>query len=336
MQHAELIVAYLKGELSGPQAQDFEQQMAADLALQQAVREYRILLEGFKGMQHESFRREVAAWDVDTEADEEGVQIMAYLEGRMSTAERVAWEQRLEREPRLARATAEYRQLMEGFKGMRQDDFAAEVQGWAKDLPAGEVAPESKLISIDRHKNSWWRYAAAAAVLALVAASFWLFGPFSGAQPTLADFRQDNYVEPAALMIRGEEEVLTEAARAYNRQEYPAAIAALQLITSRDSLFVAARYLEGHSYYRLGQYQQAVEAFTQSLDPPAGQNYDLRDFNRDNAAWTRILAELALLDAGPDPLVQQDLHAFLTTFLQQADRSDVYYAKALALQKMDL
>ena len=148
-------------------------------------------------------------------------------------------------------------------------------------------------------------------------------------------FLQDNYIEPTSVVTRGaEDELFTRASRSFDARDFAQAAELLGRVQESDSLFVQARYLQGHSYYQLGQYRQAVTAFSQSLQPPPGGDYDKGIFNPDNAGWTRILAQVQLLERGlgSETLLKQDLRVFMDRFMQQAYRSDVYYQKAQELE----
>jgi anti-sigma factor RsiW len=331
MQQTELIVSYIRGELTGPQHRDFEQRLLAEPALQAKVQDYRIILQGLKGLQYEAFQREISAWEVEEEMDEDRLLIMDYLAGDLSPAERIAFEQRLINEPALAQTLAEHRTLAAGFKAMRQADFENEVLEWSKNLPVAETDKTAKVIPLAKKRNTWWRYATAAVLLALLAVAIWQLGPVASGGPDLTAFSRDNYIAPAAIIERGNEATLDRAVAALESGDLIAAEVALKTISSADSLYATAQYYLGHTYYRSQRYVEAVSAFTNSLNAAAGSsNYNLADFNPDNAAWTRILAYLAASEETSD----STLRSYLADFLDQADRSDVYYQKARELETL--
>ncbi|PHN05610.1 hypothetical protein [Flavilitoribacter nigricans] len=333
MQQAELIIAYLKGELQGEQRQEFEQRLSAEPDLRSAVRDYRIILEGFKGLRHESTLQEISGWPLEATPDDQELLLMAYVEGTLDTDAREAFERTMDRDPDLRQRVETQMAISQGFKGLQHEAFAREVKGWAEALPGAETPKETKVVPLKRKSNTW-RYAAAAAVLLLIVAAFWLINVPGGEDFSYSAFRQENYIPPVDLTDRGNgEEVLAAAARDFNQGNYAASVEKLRTITSEDSLYVTARYWMGHGFYQLGQYDQAVAAFGQSLEPTAGITYDLRNFSRDNAAWTRILAQIARVDGEEDPGLRRELENFLTDFLENADRSDTYYNKALELQR---
>ena len=333
MQQAELIITYLKGELQEAQRQEFEQRLTTDANLRSAVKDYQTILEGFKAMRQEAGQEEIASWSLEEDPDEEAVLLMAYVEGRMAPAARQTFEQAMARDPELKRQVESQQAILQGFKGMQHEAFAAEVGQWAASLPRAGKTPEAKIVPLTSKKNSW-RYAAAAAVLILIAAAFWMLAPLGGDNFSYTAFRQEHYILPADLMDRGNaEDALIAAARDFRQKNYSAAIEKLEPIPTADSLFVTARYWMGHSYYQLGQYSQAVAAFSESLQPSGSTSYDLSNFNRDNAAWTRILAQVALMDENPAPSFRQELQNFLTSFLENADPSDTYYANGIKLRE---
>lgn len=333
MQQAELIIAYLKGELPEGQRQEFETRLAADPEWRAAVNDYRTILQGFKGLRHEATRQEIAGWSLADDPDEEEILIMAYVEGQMEPASRKAFEHTMAGDPALREKVDNQLAIIQGFKGLQHDAFAEEVSQWAKALPGAAAKPEARVVPL-RRRSGFWRYGAAAAVLILMVAAFWLLGPGGGDDFNYTAFIQENYIAPVDPSDRGDNQsVLIGAVQDFNRGNYPAAIEKLRTISSEDSLYVLARYWLGHSLYQAKQYAAAIEAFGQSLTPPTGNTYDLGTFSRDNAAWSRILAQLALWDENSAPEIGQQLQTFLNDFLETADRSDAYYAKGLELQE---
>ena len=333
MQEIATIIAYLNGELTGEPLTEFERRLATDPELQSAVKDYRVILEGFRAMRYETTRREIAGWQIGLQpADEAHELLMAYLEGRLDEPSVAALEDHLAADPDLRERLTHLRTAIQGLKGMRQEAFSEEVKAWADALPAQPEAPAAKVVALPKKNSRVRRYAAAAILLALVAVSLWIFQPFDGADFSYTAFRQDNYVEPAPFaLVRGNEATLGLAARAFARGDYDGAVESLLTIPASDSLFAIAQYLLGHSYYQSGQYRPAVEAFTQSLAASSDDRYDLRDFNRDNAAWTRILAQMSL--AEEDPRAGKQLQTFLSDFLEQADPADTYIDKARKLRE---
>ncbi|MEZ4992594.1 MAG: hypothetical protein R2824_19385 [Saprospiraceae bacterium] len=329
MQQTELIVAFIRGELTGPQRRDFEQRLLAEPALREKVQDYQIILQGLKGLQYEAFRREVAGWEPEEEIDDDRILIMDYLTGQLSPEAHAGLEHRLINEPELARRVEEYRTLAEGFKAMRQRDFEAEVRAWSKDLPADNKEDQARVVSLNRKQRAgWWRYAVAAVLLALLAVAIWRLAPGSGSGLDLTAFRQDSYIAPQTAIERGEEASLDQAKTAIGKGNYSEAERVLLSVPSEDSLYVSAQYFLGHTYYKIKRYDAAVSAFTESLNASQNGSYYLKDFNLDNAAWTRILAYLAASNDTTDPT----LRSYLTEFLDQADPTDLYYQKARVLE----
>jgi anti-sigma factor RsiW len=334
MEQAELIVAYLRGQLPEQQRQDFEQRLSTDSDLQLAVKDYQTILEGFKGIKHHVFEQEVGTWDTEEELDEEGGQILAYLQNKLNPSEKEAFENRMVSEPQLAEKVTNFQPLMEGFKSLRQDDFAAEVSEWAKELPSLESAPEAKVVPISNRRFKWRSYAAAAILLAVVAASIWLIGSFSDPNAAYMAFREANYIQPGVEAIRGEEETLSQAEVYLATGKYPAAVELLQSILREDSLFVEAQYLLGHAYYQMDEYQLAITTLSQNQVLSQGSTAANRQINPDNAGWTLIMAQLALFEQTADLTAKENLLNTLSTFLDAADRNDTYYAKALKLEQL--
>lgn len=330
MQQIESIIAYLTKSLPGQQRQAFEQELAGNTSLQEAVADYRLILEGFRGMRQEYFHREVRQWheaDIPEATDEK---IMAYLQDRLDEQERQEFEKEMAQDAEFAQRVATYRTMLQGFRGLEHEDFQAQATIWAQDLPLATKTPRPKKVIKLLARQPWWQYAAAAVVVALITAMIWLWAPIAnGGNPTA--FRLENYIAPGAnALVRGTATTLSEAARFFAKTEYEQALNTLGTITADDSLYLQARFLAGHSHYQLTQYSQAIAAFDEVLTPAFPERYNLRTVNRDNAAWTRILAQMALTTTGADPGI---LRQMLTDFLATANRSDTYYAKALALEQ---
>ncbi|MCB0376563.1 MAG: hypothetical protein KDD04_11635, partial [Sinomicrobium sp.] len=293
MQQTELIVAFIRGELTEPQRRDFEQRLLAEPALREKVQDYQIILQGLKGLQYEAFRREVAGWEPEEEIDDDRILIMDFMSGQLSPEAHADFEYRLINEPELARRVEEYRTLAEGFKAMRQQDFEAEVRTWSKDLPSGKEEDRARVVSLKRkHGIGWWRYAAAAVLLVLLAVAIWRLSPISGSGLDLTAFRQDSYIAPQTAIERGEEATLDMAKTAIGKGDYNEAERVLRSVSSGDSLYVPAQYFLGHTYYKMERYDAAVSAFNESLNASQNESFNQKDFNRDNAAWTRILAHM--------------------------------------------
>lgn len=330
MQQTELIVAYIRGELTETQLRDFEQRLLAEPALQAKVKDYQVILQGLKGLQHEAFHREVAGWELEDRSEKEQGEIMAYLTGEMGEEDKIIFKTRLTVDPELARKLGELRPLAEGFKAMRHEGFENEVKGWANGLTTKKTKPAAKVVPLAKRRNQWWRYAAAAILLALIAVAFWQLGPSLFGEQDLTAFQQQNYIAPAAAVERGSKTMLEEGVTAFEKGNYTLAVSALQSITAEDSLFVTAQYYLGHAQFKMERYREATAAFSQSLDAVEnGRTYQLGDFNADNAGWTRVLAQLAQSNGQDDTV----LYRLLAEFLDQADRTDVYYQKALELEE---
>jgi anti-sigma-K factor RskA len=193
MQQAELIITYLKGDLQGAQLQAFEQRLTTDANLRLAVKDYRTILEGFKGMRQEAGLEEIANWSLEEDPDEEDLLLMAYVEDRMAPAAREAFERAMARDPELKRQVESQQAILQGFKGMQQEAFAQEVGQWAEALPRAGQGPEAKIVSLKSKKNSW-QYAVAASVLILIAVAFWLVTPPGEDEFSYTAFRQENYI----------------------------------------------------------------------------------------------------------------------------------------------
>lgn len=325
----ESIIAYLNQTLPQQQRLAFEKEMAENTDLQAAVSDYRLILEGFRGLRHEHFEQEIAGWDTDATADKGTELILAYLQDRLDADERRHFEQRLQQDKDLAERVATYRTMLQGFRGLEHENFQAQAATWAQKLPLSNAPKRKKVVKLIA-RQPWWQYAAAAVIVALLTAVIWLWTPTlrSGSPIT---FRLENYIAPGSdALIRGQTTALSNAARYFAKTDYELALQELAAITPQDSLYVQAKFLAGHSYYKLARYTEAVEAFSQALAPGRESSYAVQNFNRDNAAWTRILAQMALTSAGAEP---ETLEQMLEDFLATANQADTYYSKALALQK---
>jgi anti-sigma-K factor RskA len=333
MQQAELIIAYLKGALPEAENRAFEQRLAAEPELAAAVKDYRTILRGFQGLRHAATRQEIAGWNTAEDPDDEEVMIMAYVQGKMEPAVLEAFERAIARDAALKKRVEDQRAIMQGFKGLQHESFAEEVARWAASLPAAETQAETRVVPL-RSRSGRWRYAAAAAVLVLIAAAFWLLAPGGEDPYSYTAFLEENYIEPADPADRGEAQaVLSMAIQDFNRENFDAASESLRAVPAEDSLFVLARYWLGHSLLKAERYQDAASAFGESLTAANDGAYDLTTFNRDNASWSRILAQLGVWNEDQSPAAREQLRSLLDTFLETADRSDTYYERGLQLQE---
>ncbi len=173
----------------------------------------------------------------------------------------------------------------------------------------------------------------AAGIAAIAAICFWLFFPFSD---PLDNFSQTTYIKPAIVgaSLRGESQnKLSNAHREYLLNNFSKSNELLSGIEPSDSLYLYSLLLQGHNHFRSGNFDAAISTFDQLIAraDPKGPYYRL---NIDNAGWTRILAIFSKYKKEQDPDLKTELLNAINTFKQRADESDVYFEKAVLLEKL--
>lgn len=222
-----------------------------------------------------------------------------FLGGRLSAAEKAAFEAQLASDPNLQREVAAYKKLFSGFQGLRDEHFAVQVAAWANAAKASGANP-AKTVGIGsapKVRSLYQRLAWAAGFLVLFgAAAMWM----QSQRYTDEALLQDAYVAPKSEATMGGE--AKEAGGAAQKQ-----------------------FEEAHQRYQAGDFGAAADRFAETLhlleQNPDGMDKLSLQFYLENTRWTLLLANFA---AGRIP--EADFVAGLETFAN--DPASEYAQKA--------
>ncbi len=231
--------------------------------------------------------------------------IESYLKGEMVDAERQAFEHQLASDEALQQNVAAYRQIFDGFKGMKEKAFAEEVAKWTEEARSrfDETATTRKVISSKPDAkviSLWKRVAVAASFILLIgmAAAWW-----NSQRYTNIYMVQNAYSPTLSSSTMGE--------------------TALQA-TELENTFEL-----GHQFFQNKNYMEAIQQFDQ-VTATLEANPELLDkltrkFYLENAKWTKLLAQFAAGD-----LTDEEFSARLDAFAN--DPASDYAEKAKSLQ----
>ncbi|MEM6345561.1 MAG: hypothetical protein AAF927_16835 [Bacteroidota bacterium] len=187
-------------------------------------------------------------------------QIDAYLNGRLSEADRSAFETQIAQDPQLAEEVALQKEATQLLLADRQRAFKAqlkEVAAKSKTAPVVEMK-ETPVVSL--WQQNWVRIAAA--VVLLIGLGFILW-PKSAAvsYPQMAEAYFEPY--PDRLQIRsGDDDSLTlvqEALLAYNQKDYDTVVNTLADLDENDPQYLLGRLYRANAYIALKQPAPAIE-----------------------------------------------------------------------------
>lgn len=243
--------------------------------------------------------------------------IEAWLTGQMDEATRQAFEAEMARDEKLRQEVEAYQKIFQGFEGLREENFASDVARWAasssshqtrdkqpKSMKSKKTATSKKRKSTQRPARRnlrplFIRLAAAAAVMLLLVAAFWVY---QSGQYTNEKLAHRMYVPLPSSNTMGASDEKGQA-----------------LLQSFE---------QAHELFRQGKYEEASEAFKafitslennrQALDPLTRQLY------LENAQWSALLSDFA---AGKIP---DDKMLKILPVLAR-DTSNAYSAKAQEL-----
>lgn len=225
--------------------------------------------------------------------------IESYLSGSMDAREREAFELQLEKDETLGHEVNAYRQLFEGFEGLKEEAFRQEVVKWTDAAQAASVSHKTKIVSLNPGRV-WRRFAAAAGILLLIGAGLiW----WTARQYATIYMVENAYRPPLSGGTMGNQ---TEEQN--------------KLVQSFES---------AHQNFQQGNYRQAIQQFNaviQLLQTNAVNPDSLtRRFYLENAKWTSLLAQFA-----NGRLTDEEFSAALDDFAN--DPASDYAEKAADLQ----
>lgn len=234
--------------------------------------------------------------------------IEAWILGEMDAVDQQDFETQLASDEVLQQEVAAYRKIISGLKGIREDQFAADVRKWAAEAQsAGNTRPVNngdQLLTVSRGaviRRMYRRIAVAASMLLVLgmASVWWISRQYA------------------------DEKLVTEA--------YVAPLNSGTLgVQEQQTGDLEKQFREAHRLFEAGDYGQAAPAFGTFIiglenSPDAFDNLTRKAY-LDNARWTSLLAKFA---AGQIP--EKQLMEELKTIAD--DPASDYAEKARELRK---
>lgn len=264
-----------------------QQEVEADQSFRLALEGYRPLFEGFQAARILLFRETINSWEADWQNAEETEAIEGFLAGNPAFQHLA---QSIEADPALSEKTDRQRQILEGFAAARTDAFQSALKSWEK----GDARQREPIV-----RRLWPRLAAAAAVALVILASgaFWYAGSHYSNEALVADY----YHQPSIG----------------NRMSADS--------PTKDEFI--ALFNDAHQLLYEKHYTEAIPAFEKLTALASSVEMDdlSRTYFMQNAAWSKLLAQLGAGQTGPE------FEAALAAIA--ADSTHEYHRQALDLQR---
>lgn len=260
--------------------------------------------------------------------------ILPYLNNELTSQDRNAFDQAMERDKNLAAEVELYRDLYEVHEVMEDEDLAATIQG-ASDTYFNTpiIAQSSDTIDLKESKkrpNTIFRsiLSIAAGFLLLLMLSIWWAEQNYSNEVIIAEFHQPILDDTQADKTKINE-TLKEGEKAFFQEDFTKAIALLSNLPETDSEdFYKGNFILAYAYFRNENYTQAINLFNQLSNqyypflPPTYKN-------KDKIRWTILLAHIGN-EQENEAFFRQELAYFLNS------KSEFYKKEAESLQaKLD-
>jgi hypothetical protein len=273
------------------------------------------------------------------------LQLRKYAKGELSPGERSAVEELLSRHPELGAELESTRQLIQAAERLERQrlvqliveiEARADRKGWLQALRVAISGAWRRfagyLTMPPRVPKLAWAVTAAALLVAI--AGYWWYLQSSD---VLYTFEKTAYISPPApeALRRGAQgHVFANAFREFESGNFRQSLHLLENIPDADSLYLFARVLEAHNYYRLGEYDRAIGLLS-GLEAASKDSAKYLIPNPDHVAWTRILALLSEFNQNKTANTKQNLQSALDQFIRTSENpSDTYYRKARELYSL--
>ncbi|NND31905.1 MAG: tetratricopeptide repeat protein [Saprospiraceae bacterium] len=235
--------------------------------------------------------------------------IEKYLSGQMESAEKLDFENELQRDPKLKSAFDQFKVIHDALEVEVEDNLRNQLI---------ELASRNKPLNQRRNWRLPYALALAASVLILLVAGTWWYLGKSLNDPAL--YAANEYVEYTRTNLRAEEpnRSYSDVFDFLNRQDSAAAIARLQQRINASPDDTEARFLLADLLYRSGKWQEAGALFLQITQ---GKSV----LWGEKAAWNYLVL-------AQQNIWNQDAEDILKSILSNTNHS--YHPKALKLEKI--
>jgi anti-sigma-K factor RskA len=262
----ENIELYLKGEMTPEESQAFETRMDSDPELAEEVQAYKVIFSGFSGLAGDQFKEKMASWAAEWQRSdqEETMLVEAFVKDELHPDLKRSVQERIQTDTAFAKKVDQYRIVLSGFEGMRDEAFKQTLTSWE----------EKKVVKQDttQHKANvrplFRRLAVAASFLLVISIGLkW----YAAANFNTATIAESAYFRPETGGTMGSQ-------------------------TPETVLLVEQQFAQAHDMMESLEYETAIESFDNvllSLDV-AGLSDSRKTAMRDNALYSKALALLAL------------------------------------------
>jgi tetratricopeptide (TPR) repeat protein len=188
--------------------------------------------------------------------------IESYFKGELPTEELKKFEQRISDNPAFAEEVAFYCSSMHLVKNQLADE---------KKKQFSRIYEESKILKNQTKPalvKRLWPYIAAAAIVAGLIFSFYMFSKPPSPQQLADKYIRQNFGKELPVKMSGKEDSLEAAIRFYNEnilneKKLPEALLLFEKIIQADNTAGKPKKMAGIVSLRIGEYDKAIEYFTQ-------------------------------------------------------------------------
>ena len=182
-----------------------------------------------------------------------------FFEGHPDPQQRKQFEERLKNDPEFAKEVAFYL----GAKQTLKEEAREEKKKRFRELFEKQQQATTRVVPI----RSIWKYAVAAAVIGVLALSWFLFRSDSESPKQFADrYVQEQYSKLSVSM--GNQDSLQQGLDLYNSSKYNEALLKFESIIQKDSNSTAAMKYAGLAALQLQQYDKAISYFSRLANYP--------------------------------------------------------------------
>ena len=260
-------------------------------------------------------------------------QIEKYLNQQLSEEEVEKFKNKLDSDEAFRQEFEDYKKIFSGFKTLRHEKFEAKLREW----DAAEPLDTSQENSTSSSGKIRWlgKIAAAASIVLVLGLGWWAMmdqssplQTFTESQSKLISMHTDG--EKSGDLLEETRLILQNAQTDYANSNFAEGREKVKNIPADNSAYLEAQYLIGHASFKLGEYNQSIQAFENLLD-----HSDIETFKkREDASWTYLLALSQLYIQEPTEENARQLQSKLNEVMKDANPRNIYLKKEKELKKL--
>jgi TolA-binding protein len=184
-----------------------------------------------------------------------------YLDGKLTRAERAAFENEANSNPALAQALAQVREMRERLvRQWAQENSENKLRSTLKGLGKKHFRSQDTTRRTARHRPAkiWWIVAAAATALLLL----WLAWP-PASERLYTTYRQ--FPTASFTTKNTDEQTLVQMSKSFNNKDFQSALAGLTAYLQKHPEDLEAHFFVGLCQLELGHFSEAESIFTQII-----------------------------------------------------------------------